>query len=116
MIRDGLQRLDTADERALFDIQLDNRSLFLDRWRSVFLATLDPGGGEEFAAAAGSAATGRRSWTGRTLGRLGGLPDRAQLPPHGVADGVRAITRPGRARAAAPGATAVRAPHPTRST
>jgi penicillin amidase len=42
MIRDNLQRLDTADERALFAIQLDNRSIFLDRWRGVFLAALTP--------------------------------------------------------------------------
>ena len=42
MIRDNLQRLDTADERALFDVQLDNRSIFLDRWRDVFLAALTP--------------------------------------------------------------------------
>ena len=42
MIRDDLQRLDTADERALFDIQLDNRSLFLNRWRGVFLDVLTP--------------------------------------------------------------------------
>ncbi len=42
MIRDDLQRLDAADERALFDIQLDNRSLFLNRWRGVFLDALTP--------------------------------------------------------------------------
>ncbi|MGD9906693.1 MAG: penicillin acylase family protein [Vicinamibacterales bacterium] len=40
MIRDRLRALDTADERALFAIQLDNRSLFLDRWRTVFLGAL----------------------------------------------------------------------------
>lgn len=65
MIRDNLQRLETADERALFDIQLDNRSIFLDRWRGVFLGALTD------AAAAGSPLRGdaRRivegSWTGR---------------------------------------------------
>ena len=37
MIRDRLTAFDTADERALFDVQLDNRSVFLDRWRAVFL-------------------------------------------------------------------------------
>lgn len=40
MIRDGLGKLDKADEAALFAIQLDNRSLFLDRWRTVFLRAL----------------------------------------------------------------------------
>ena len=40
MIRDNLQRLETADERALFAVQLDNRSIFLDRWREVFLRVL----------------------------------------------------------------------------
>jgi penicillin G amidase len=37
MIHDRLKTLDTADERALFDVQLDDRSIFLDRWRDVFL-------------------------------------------------------------------------------
>jgi penicillin amidase len=65
MIRDNLRRLDRADERALFDMQLDNRSIFLDRWRGVFLGALTA---EE---AAGSAlrADARRivdgAWTGR---------------------------------------------------
>ena len=40
MIHDRLQTLDTADERDLFAMQLDDRSLFLDRWRDVFLKTL----------------------------------------------------------------------------
>jgi penicillin amidase len=65
IIRDGLQRLDRADERALFDIQLDNRSVFLDRWRTVFLEAL-PGD----AATSPARATARQlvadAWTGRT--------------------------------------------------
>ncbi len=42
MIHDRLKGLERADERALFDVQLDNRSLFLDRWRDVFLEALPP--------------------------------------------------------------------------
>jgi penicillin G amidase len=41
MIHDRLKTLDKADERDLFAIQLDDRSLFLDRWRDVFLKTLE---------------------------------------------------------------------------
>jgi penicillin amidase len=44
MIHDRLKRLDRADERDLFDVQLDDRSIFLDRWRDVFLAALPAGG------------------------------------------------------------------------
>ncbi len=66
MIRENLQRLDQADERALFDIALDNRSLFLDRWRTVLLAALTP----EAAAAAPLRTVARQlvdgAWTGRT--------------------------------------------------
>ncbi len=40
MIHDGLRQLDRADERDLFEIQLDNRSVFLDRWRTLLLDTL----------------------------------------------------------------------------
>jgi penicillin G amidase len=66
MIRDDLQRLETADERALFDIQLDNRSVFLDRWRAVFLGALTV----EAAHGSASRQLARQlvadSWTGRT--------------------------------------------------
>ena len=66
MIRDNLQRLDKADERALFDVQLDNRSIFLDRWRMVLLGVLTP----EAAAATPLRAAARQlvnsAWTGRT--------------------------------------------------
>ncbi|HUU32608.1 MAG TPA: penicillin acylase family protein, partial [Vicinamibacterales bacterium] len=65
MIRDDLQRIDKADERDLFAIQLDNRSIFLDRWRTVFLAALT----EETAAASPARGEARqlvdRAWTGR---------------------------------------------------
>ena len=59
MIRERLQQLESADERALFDIQLDNRSLFLDRWRSVFLAALTP----EAAERVRRCGTRRGSWS-----------------------------------------------------
>jgi penicillin amidase len=66
MIHDSLQRLDHADERALFDVQLDNRSIFLDRWRTVLLGALTP----EAAAKSPLRTTARQlvdaSWTGRT--------------------------------------------------
>jgi len=65
MIRDGLGALDKADEAALFAIQLDNRSIFLDRWRTVFLRTLTA----EAAATSPLRAEARRvvdsAWTGR---------------------------------------------------
>lgn len=42
MIREDLQRRDRFDERALFDIALDHRSLYLDRWRDVLRDALTP--------------------------------------------------------------------------
>jgi len=65
MIRDRLQALDTADERALFDIQLDDRSLFLDRWRDVFLQTLDARAVAAAPLRAQAARLVRDAWTGR---------------------------------------------------
>ncbi|MDX1604754.1 MAG: penicillin acylase family protein [Candidatus Competibacterales bacterium] len=41
-IRDRLVVLDRADERAMLAIQLDERARFLDRWRNLLLALLDP--------------------------------------------------------------------------
>ena len=65
MIHDDLQRLDRASERDLFDVQLDNRSLFLDRWRTVLLSVLTP----ESAAVTPARTAARRlvesAWTGR---------------------------------------------------
>lgn len=65
MIRDRLRSLDTADERALFDVQLDNRSVFLDRWRTVFLAAM-PAGAATTALRAEARRLVEASWTGRT--------------------------------------------------
>lgn len=65
MIRQNLRGLAAADERELFYVQLDNRSLFLDRWRDVFLDVLTP----DAARATPERASARRlvetSWTGR---------------------------------------------------
>ena len=99
MIRDNLQRLDLADERALFDIQLDNRSIFLDRWRGRLPACAHRGGRGHLAAAGDGASARRVVVAGPLLGRLGGLPDRAQLPAHRVANRPRrphGIALPGR--------------------
>ena len=65
MIRDRLAQLDTADERALFDIQLDNRSVFLDRWRTVFLAALTAEAAGTSAARAEARQLVESAWTGR---------------------------------------------------
>lgn len=65
MIRDRLAALDKADERALFDMQLDDRSLFLDRWRDVFMKTLDAGAVAGAPLRAEAARLVRDTWTGR---------------------------------------------------
>ncbi len=65
MIRDRLTAIDTADERALFDIQLDDRSLFLDRWRDVFLKTLDARAVASSPLRAEAARLARDRWSGR---------------------------------------------------
>jgi penicillin amidase len=41
-IRDGLRRLDRATERDMLSVQLDDRALFLSRWRELLLETLTP--------------------------------------------------------------------------
>jgi penicillin amidase len=41
-IRDRLMALDTASERELLAIQLDDRALFLERWRQLLLQVLTP--------------------------------------------------------------------------
>lgn len=41
-IRDGLSALGPADERAMLDLQLDDRALFLERWRALLLDLLSP--------------------------------------------------------------------------
>lgn len=67
MIRDRLTALDTADERALFDMQLDDRSLFLDRWRDVFLKSLDATAVAGSPLRAEAARLVRDTWTGRAV-------------------------------------------------
>jgi penicillin amidase len=41
-IRDGLLARDRFDERDFLNLQLDDRALFLERWRELLLATLTP--------------------------------------------------------------------------
>jgi len=41
-IRDDLTALATADEQALLQIQLDDRAIFLGRWKELLLETLSP--------------------------------------------------------------------------
>ncbi len=41
-IRDGLLERDQFDERDFLTLQLDDRALFLERWRALLLATLTP--------------------------------------------------------------------------
>ncbi|MEO1085985.1 MAG: penicillin acylase family protein, partial [Acidobacteriota bacterium] len=41
-IRDGLMALDVATPQDMLDIQLDDRALFLERWRSLLLEVLTP--------------------------------------------------------------------------
>lgn len=41
-IRDGLMKLERATPKDLLAIQLDDRALFLERWRGVLLAALTP--------------------------------------------------------------------------
>ena len=114
MIRERLQQLESPTSARCSTSSSTIRSLFLDRWRTVFLAALTPEADEGFAAAPGRAATGRRLVDRPDLGRFGGLPDRAQLPPDGVADGVRSrlLGRPRRLAARRSGATRLEAAAP----
>ncbi len=64
MIHDRLTALDRADERALFDIQLDNRSIFLDRWREVFLKALAAAAGGGTPERAEARRLVETAWTG----------------------------------------------------
>ena len=65
MIRDGLRKIDRADERDLFAIQLDNRSIFLDRWRTVFLDALTADATAASPARAEARQLVESAWTGR---------------------------------------------------
>ena len=66
MIHDRLKTLDRADERDLFAVQLDDRSLFLDRWRDVFLKVVGtPPAPDTAPTRAEAARLVRDTWTGR---------------------------------------------------
>jgi penicillin amidase len=45
-IRDHLRDLEKPDERALLEVQLDDRALFLERWRGLLLDVLATGGAD----------------------------------------------------------------------
>lgn len=60
-IRDGLRAKDRFDERALLAIQLDDRALFLARWKDLLLAEGARGRDPALAALAGASA----DWNGR---------------------------------------------------
>ncbi|MEP7117631.1 MAG: penicillin acylase family protein [Acidobacteriota bacterium] len=66
MIHDDLMKIDQADERALFAIQLDNRSVFLDRWRTVFLAALTPDAARGNALRSEARGLVDTAWSGRS--------------------------------------------------
>lgn len=65
MIHDRLKTLDRADERALFDVQLDDRSIFLDRWRDLFLKAVPPAASATTPALAEARRIVETSWPGR---------------------------------------------------
>ena len=64
MIRDDLRRRDRFDERAVFDIALDNRSLFLDRWRDLLRELLTAEAAAVTPARADARALVERAWPG----------------------------------------------------
>jgi penicillin amidase len=64
-VRDDLMALARADEEDMLDVQLDDRALFLERWRALLLETLSP---EAVAGDARRAELRRlveETWTGR---------------------------------------------------
>ena len=79
MIRDRLRAIDKATEADMLSIQLDDRAVFLDRWRQLLLDLLTPEQVEH---------DPRRSelkrvldhWEGRTVDRLGRLSTRLGDP------------------------------------
>ena len=44
LIRDRLMQMDKATPKDMLDVQLENRALYLERWRQLLLDTLSPGG------------------------------------------------------------------------
>lgn len=66
MIHDRLRTLERADERDLFAMQLDDRSVFLDRWREVLVRTLaDAAPGAAAPDRAEALRLVRDTWSGR---------------------------------------------------
>jgi penicillin amidase len=65
MIREGLHRQDRFDEAGFFAIQLDDRSVFLDRWRDVLLAVLTPDAAQTTPMRQEARRLVETGWTGR---------------------------------------------------
>ena len=69
LIRDRLLRIDKATPRDMLDIQLDDRALFLERWRTLLLNTIPAPGSQSASPGAAGRDEFRRlvasSWTGR---------------------------------------------------
>ena len=88
----GVENATTAD---MLHVQLDDRALFLDRWRTLLLQVL----GDPRAAAdrgpARAAPGGRRHVDRPRVRGLGGVPARARVPAEGRGTGVHAAVRRG---------------------
>ena len=64
-IRDNLLGLDAANERDLLEVQLDDRALFLERWRHLLLEVLDDDAVAEDPRRRELRELVERTWTGR---------------------------------------------------
>lgn len=64
-IRDGLLAIRNATERDLLRVQMDERSLFLERWRTLLLETLSKPSGHHTAAREEFRRLVASTWTGR---------------------------------------------------
>ena len=69
LIRDRLMTIDKATPKDMLDVQLDDRALFLERWRTLLLDTIPAPGARLSGPGAGDRAEFRRlvdsTWTGR---------------------------------------------------
>jgi penicillin amidase len=64
-IRDGLMALEHASEQDMLDVQLDDRALFLERWRTLLLETLSTDAAANDVRRADLRRVVEESWTGR---------------------------------------------------
>ncbi|HWI20672.1 MAG TPA: penicillin acylase family protein [Vicinamibacterales bacterium] len=69
LIRDRLMTINKATPKDMLDVQLDDRALYLERWRKLLLDSIPPPGSGLSAPGAGDRAEFRRlidsTWTGR---------------------------------------------------